>query len=399
MKKKPSLPSPKKCCGCSACYAICPRKAIAMQPDDEGFLQPVIDHQLCINCGKCEDVCPVEHTEKKRVPIATYAANAKNDTLRDGSSSGGVFTVLAIETIKNGGVVFGAGFEQKTWRIIHKAAQTIEQLEDLRGSKYVQSDTCDTYNEVRHLLVSGRRVLFSGCPCQVAALNRFLGEKYDNLLTVDLICHGVPTPLAWRKYLETREKKNQGAITKATTRRFCKWREFTLSFEFSSPDGRRSRYSSDRWHDSFMHSFVSFWSLRASCFHCRFRNLKSGADITLGDYNNVADINPEMDDDRGSSVVVVSTPNGKHTIEKIRNRLILQESALSHVIKANKSIIKNHELPRARKRFLKKIPSCEDFDELVSECSQVRTTSLFMHLAWWVKRLIVNREFNKLNWK
>lgn len=397
-KTKPKLPSEAKCCGCSACYASCPAKAISMVADKEGFLQPSINTALCIGCKKCEKACPILAPRTASEPIATYGVNARDNTLRFGSSSGGVFTVLANQTIANGGIVFGAGFEANTWRIVHKSAETLEQLDELRGSKYVQSDTGDTFKKAKAFLDSGRNVLYSGTPCQIAALKKFLGRDYNSLLTVDLICHGVPTPLAWDKYLKTREEKGGGKISKATLRRYCNWREYSIKFELASPNSP-TIYKSNRWYDPYFISFIAFWSLRKVCFKCPFRNLKSGADITLGDYNNISELHPEMDDDKGSSVVIVSSQKGIEAMKNVSIDVISFETTLSHVIEANPSIIHNHKIPRVRKTFLRQLPLCQDFDALVIECQKLRTISFIWQLAWWIKRLIVNREFNKFQWK
>jgi coenzyme F420-reducing hydrogenase beta subunit len=398
--KKPVLPSADKCCGCSACYAACPQNAIIMHADEEGFLQPLVDLSKCVGCGKCTKSCPVINRDSSRKPLSVYGANAKNDDLRRGSSSGGIFTVLAMNVLSKGGIVFGAGFEKETWRVVHKRVSNLDELDDIRGSKYVQSDILDTFQEAKKALEAGTKVLYSGCPCQIAGLKKYLSKEYENLLTVDLICHGVPTPLAWQKYLETRVKENKGEIINVIARRFCRWREFPISLKFSSWDrSGNASYYSDRWHDPYMHAFVSFWNLRETCFKCRFRSFRSGADLTIGDYNNIAELYPEMDDDIGSSVIVVSSSKGRQVIEEIENLLIIHESCLEHVIKANESIVKSHKLPRARKLFLSKIRVCENFDDLVLECKAVRSGSLLMHIAWWLKRLLINHEVNTLNWR
>ena len=188
------------CCGCSACAQSCPKECIIMRADEEGFLYPQIDTDTCINCGLCERVCPVINQSLPQKPHSVYAAKNKNEDIRLKSSSGGLFTLLAERTINNGGVVFGAKFNDD-WSVIHDYTETIDGIKIFRGSKYLQSNTNICYKSVRKFLKEGRKVLFSGTPCQIAGLHLFLNKEYPNLTTVDIICHGVPSPLVWHKYV------------------------------------------------------------------------------------------------------------------------------------------------------------------------------------------------------
>jgi len=366
-----------------------------MKPDNEGFLQPVIDQAKCVHCGKCEKVCPVLHHGKPRKPLAVYAAKAKDDKLRAGSASGGIFTLLARDVLKRGGVVFGAGFDHTDWRVIHKAAHNEEELDDLRGSKYVQSDVGDTYKESKQLLDEGKEVLYSGCPCQIAALLNFLGKPYPNLTTVDLVCHGVPSPLAWRKYLDDREREADAKITRTLARRYCGWQEFALSFAFAN-DNAYSKTVND---DTFIQSFMRFWTLRPSCYHCSFRNFISQADITIGDYGNIADTHPEMVDGKGISVVMPLTGKGNLLITKA----ILDLShhhlmTIEDICRINTAIYSSHKHPRFRATFYNAIRDM-GFDNGVRTYLSRRQSSLLIHLLWWSKRLVINREWNKISWK
>lgn len=190
----------KDCCGCSACVQRCPQQCISLEEDEEGFLYPIINEAACIDCGLCEKVCPVLHSGDAHKPLKVFAAKNNNEKIRVESSSGGVFTVLAELVIDEGGVVFGAKFGEH-WDVIHDYTETKEGLAAFRGSKYVQSRIGDCFNKAKSFLVQGRKVLFSGTPCQISGLKRFLGKEYDSLLTVDFICHGVPSPKVWRMYL------------------------------------------------------------------------------------------------------------------------------------------------------------------------------------------------------
>lgn len=195
-----SIKDKKACCGCGACVQRCPKQCITLHEDSEGFLYPVADASVCINCGLCEKVCPVINQHTAHEPLQTFAAKNPNEAVRAASSSGGVFTMLAESVIKSGGVVFGAAFDQQ-WKVVHTCATTIEGLQKFRGSKYLQSQTNNTFREAETYLRQGRQVLYSGTPCQVAGLKKYLRKDYDNLLTLDFICHGVPSPGVFRTYL------------------------------------------------------------------------------------------------------------------------------------------------------------------------------------------------------
>lgn len=189
------------CCGCAACVQICPKQCISLSEDKEGFLYPTVNHDLCIECGKCEQVCPELHSFEAHEPLKVYAASHSDEAVRAASSSGGIFTLLAEAVINDGGVVFGARFDSD-WSVVHDFTETHEGLQAFRGSKYLQSRIGNTYRQAEKFLKAGRKVLFSGTPCQIAGLKRYLHKDYENLLAVDFVCHGVPSPLVWKKYLE-----------------------------------------------------------------------------------------------------------------------------------------------------------------------------------------------------
>ena len=386
------LPKSAACCGCGACRAACPVDAIEMKPDKEGFHHPVVDKAKCVNCGKCAAVCPVLHPGSKREPLAVYAAKAKDDELRRGSASGGVFTVLAQATLARGGVVFGAGFDHRDWRVIHKAARNEEELDDLRGSKYVQSDMGDTYAEAKRELDAGCEVLFSGCPCQIAALRRFLGRDYPNLLTVDLICHGVPSPLAWRKYLDDRERETKGKITRILARRYCAWREYAISLAFDNAN--EIAYSNDVTQDLFMRGFLGYFFLRECCHKCPFRGFKGCSDITIGDYFRIANEIQGFDDDHGVSAILINSERGNLCLGNERVKFEMHKIPIEAAVRDNPPIIYSPKPSRLRREFLNRIPY-ETYDSLIKQLLSRRSGSLFMHTLWWLKRLVVNGELNR----
>lgn len=333
------------CCGCHACVSVCARQCIAMQEDNEGFLYPVVDEAMCTDCGLCERVCPVINQDEPRKPLKVYAAKNRNEEIRRQSSSGGIFTPLAESVIRDGGVVFGAKFD-KDWNVVHAWTDTIEGIADFRGSKYVQSTIGDAYREARELLKRGRKVLFSGTPCQIAGLRKFLRKEYGNLLTVDVVCHGVPSPLVWRKYLEeTREnlraERDAGKNTVSSSLmdlpvitgisfrdKTHGWKKFAFRLRYAAfkaaenslpvPANDSERTLLQPFPDNvFMKGFLSNFYLRPSCYDCSSRTGKSGSDITIADFWGVQNFYPEFDDDRGVGLVLVNSDKGRKAYEQV----------------------------------------------------------------------------------
>lgn len=322
-----------------------------MLPDAEGFLQPVIDAAKCVQCGKCEAVCPVLHQGQPRTPLATYAAKAKDDGLRRISSSGGVFSLLARQVIARGGVVFGAAFEPETFRVIHQAARNEEELDALRGSKYVQSDLGDTFAEVRDLLRQGVEVLYSGCPCQIAGLRNFLGGESANLLTVEVICHAVPSPLAWEVFLRSQELERGGKVVAVESRRKCRWRAFETSFTIMTGENGFCECRSDLWYRTFFKELVS----RRCCSDCYYRDFRSGADITLGDFWGIEDVRPGLEDQYGVSLLTCNAEKGVAVVQSLGTAVYVEPVDLQCAKKKNLTIAGSLKHSRHRDRFLSMI--------------------------------------------
>ena len=360
------------CSGCSACYAACPSKAISMKPDCEGFTYPHVDDSLCVKCGLCERVCPVLHPNNAREPLSVYAAKAKDDKLRMESSSGGIFSLLARRIIADGGIVYGAAICGDDLTVRHCSAENEEELSWLRGSKYVQSAIGDTYWSVRRQLETGRKVLFSGTPCQVAALRNFLGNDYDNLFCVEVICHAVPSPLAWRKFLEKRatalaqgrdSARPEAVIDRRISfrRKNCGWKRFSLSLRFAND----KEYLGDLYTDTFLRGFLGELYNRPSCHACSARELRSGADITIADYWNVHQRFPEMDDDLGTSVVLVNSSKGMLLLERITTLCDIVESDYADVRRVNPAVYRSSSPHPRRCKFFQFASDGADFDATV----------------------------------
>lgn len=293
------------CCGCSACVQVCPLQCISVFEDNEGFLYPRVDESRCIDCGKCEKACPILHQSAAIKPLRVYAAKNDNEEIRLSSSSGGIFTLLAEATIEKGGVVFGARFDEQ-WEVIHDYTENKEGVSAFRGSKYVQSRMGNNYSRVETFLKRGRTVLFSGTPCQVAGLKLFLHREYDKLLTVDFVCHGVPSPKVWKRYLAERVENNQIRNIDFRSKKEG-WKKYNFSLSLSM-DGREDTTLSTSvfYENIYMRAFLADLILRPSCYACSFKSSQSGSDITIGDFWGIENVLPKMDDDKGCSLVLLN---------------------------------------------------------------------------------------------
>lgn len=370
------------CSGCTACYAVCPRRAIAMVPDMEGFSYPRIDDSCCVNCGVCARVCPVLNPGEERTPIRVYAAKAKSESLRLASSSGGVFSLIAKAVIRKGGLVFGAAFDNSDWHVYHRAVDNEIDLAELRGSKYLQSYMGNCIQEVRFGLASGRDVLFSGTPCQVAGLRQFLmavkGLPLEKLVLVEIACQAVPSPYVWETYISWRMKldcTSRKSLSRGIRRIAfrCKdlgWKRYSMAIE--KLNGTSSVFEHDK--DAYMRAFMAGLCCRPSCHNCKSRELRSGADLTIADYWGVDQRFPDMDDDKGVSLVLSHTEKGSKIIDAISSDAELRVSDFQHACKINPMII--HSPPRHVKRayFLHSVNE-RNFGRIVEKCLRMSMIS------------------------
>ena len=335
------------CSSCSACANICARNAIVMRLDADGFYRPVIDADKCVKCGMCERVCPwnkpVENPNVADVSPKTVAAYAKDSSVRLESSSGGIFTVLAERILDDGGVVVGVAQLDKA-HFGHIVVDNKADLVKLRGSKYVQADVGLVYREVRSLLKAGRKVLFSGSPCQVAGLYAVLGNAATSadLFTVDILCHGSPSVEVFEKYVAEIEK-DKSAFVNSTRFRDKRngWRLFSMTSSLNTISGDCFQFSKTLREDKFMRVFLQNICLNTSCADCHYGKLPRIADVTLGDYWNIASVHPEMDDDKGTSVVLLNTAQGRELFNSVADKIVQCESSVDAAIAGNPCIVRS----------------------------------------------------------
>lgn len=340
------------CTGCAACDISCPKNAIAMKEDSEGFLYPHINSEKCDICGICIKICPVQtvpHGKSKIVPTL-YAGWTNDENLLNQSSSGGVFSELADNVICKGGVVFGAAYD-KTMKVRHVVVETNEDLKALRGSKYVQSDVSDTYAQVQKYLKEERQVLFSGTPCQIVGLRAVIKKGFDNLLTCDLLCHGVPSPKVFRMAINSIEKRYGSKVVGVFFReKSCGWLYPTIHIEFAN-----GRYLNENNTDNhFNLGFLKNIYLRPSCYQCPIKPGGPKADITLGDFWELLKYNPSLINRDGTSAILINTEKGRQMILKKCSGLTLEECPFSYVEK-DSSLYKSAKLSPVREAFFSDI--------------------------------------------
>jgi coenzyme F420-reducing hydrogenase beta subunit len=310
------------CCGCSACMSICPQKAIKMSPDEEGFLYPVIDRDLCIECGRCVEVCDFQsrYSPDRNPPLpAVYAVKHKSDPVRMRSSSGGAFTALSDLVLAEGGVIYGAVFDDK-FRVQHQPARNESERNLFCGSKYVQSDLKNVFKEIQKELQQNRSVLFSGTGCQVAGLLSFLAHTrtpVEKLLTVDLICHGTPSPKLFADYITFLESKYQKKIAGFYFRSKVAGWGFTQQILFT--DGQEDHTSP--LSQAFKELFLANICLRPACHRCTYARTRRTSDITLSDFKGIQDLHPDFADHLGISAMILNTEKGHALYQKIKENI------------------------------------------------------------------------------
>ena len=338
------------CYGCGACLNICPVKAITVKEDGEGFLYPYVNSELCIHCNQCKEVCPINQDmagiikETQRV----FAVKYKEEGVRIISTSGGMFTAISDAVLNHGGSVYGAAFDDEL-KVCHKRAISAKERDEMRGSKYVQSDIGRTFQLVRMDLSQGKQVLFTGTPCQVAGLKRFMGSAdTSNLILCDIICHGVPCHRIWGEYKNLVEKKKRATLKLHYFRtKLNGWHSMTSKNVFhNGKEDYKSLLS-----QLHMNLFLSNLILRPCCYHCSFATMQRCSDLTIGDFWGVERSLPDFDDNKGISLVLTNTRKGYELLLSLNNKLEIEESTKADCLQNN--LLQPTGLPAEREAFWK----------------------------------------------
>lgn len=403
------------CCGCEACMQACPKRCISLERDKEGFLYPIVNTNICVECGVCERVCPVINTGEQTFPLQVWAARNEDEEIRRQSSSGGIATKLAEKIIDEGGVVFGVIMTEQC-EAIHTFTETKAGLEAFRGSKYIQSRVGESFKQAKEFLKAGRKVLFIGTPCQISGLKHFLRKDYSTLYTVDFICHGVPSPGVFKwyiqeeanKYVSARKgRKNSVSFSpihsipkgdiqlpeglKVVDIHFRDKREgwkkysFVLQLAEASADGKKNTvsFSSNVSENIFLKGFCSDLYLRPSCHKCPVRSYRSGSDLTIADFWGQEYMFPEFDNDTGTSCVIVKTTKGQTLFSSVKH-IKKEIKALEQVLSFNPSLIESKPEGMQRRKFWRNVGKYS-FSET---CQVAMKLTIFERVMAKIKRVL-----------
>ena len=343
-----------KCSGCAVCKNVCPKNCITMALDIEGFSYPEVDKKRCIDCGRCYISCPIinSNSENRKSVIHAFAAENNDRNIKKESSSGGIFSLIAKRFIEIGGAVYGAAFDEKL-KVVHQRATSIEEIAKFRGSKYVQSNTEKIYPIIEKDLKDGLPVLFSGTPCQVSGVKRYLSKDYANLFTVDIACMGVPSVKVWTKYLEYQKAANKSEIKSFSFRDKTEgWRNYSIKINFVSEKNKTIPADNDLY----MAKFLSNTSLRPSCYDCAFKGVERVSDVTLADFWGAEKV-LGTDDDTGISLVLTHTDKGEKMLNDLYldNLLSLKEVDIDKACAYNTAILQSVKPNVKRGAFMKGI--------------------------------------------
>jgi len=380
-----------ECSGCGACVQACPKDCISLVADNEGFWYPHIDSGKCVDCRLCEKVCPVINVDSARKPLHVYAAKNADESVRNVSSSGGIFTLVAEKIIEEGGVVFGVRFGSD-WDVVFDFTETKKGLSLFRGSKYVQAVVGDAYRKAEEFLESGRKVLFSGTPCQVAGLRHFLGKEYDGLLLMDLICEGVPSPKVWKMYLSEEIARHRiGDIKSVKNISFRNknfgWKHFCFSILYTDRNGGDKNLIIKK--SAYMQALFHYLYLRPICYECPFKSSKSGSDITISDYWGIDRLYPDFDDDKGASMVLVNTEKGLSVFSHLNS--ISMETAYEDVLPYN-NIVTSVGMNPNRGVFYSQIDKTHNISRWMMKCRMTRKDYFLCIL----RDVVGNGNYNKM---
>ena len=372
------------CCGCTACEQACTTSAIHMERDEEGFLYPVLDRKKCIECGRCNAVCPMENIAEAKNPIEAFAAVHTDADILHASSSGGAFTAIAESFIDAGGSVFGAVLENN--RVVHRMAAAIDALAAMRGSKYVQSELGDTLRQVRERLRTGEMVLFSGTPCQCAAVRKIAGNAQEKLLTVDFVCHGVPSPTVFEAYVHWLSEVHHSPVQFLGFRAKQKNRMGVIE-TYQTKEGVKLRPAYD---SRYLTGFLRGYLFRPACYECPYATTLRSSDMTICDYWGCERFHPQLDALKGVSGVLVNSSRGKKWLQHASGRLKLIPTTVEKIATGNANLQHPTPKPPERDRFYAEWGRM-DFAELSKRYlidGAAWKKRLIAKIPKWIKRLL-----------
>lgn len=337
-----------RCTACMACYNVCPHNAIEIIENDKGFLYTKINTEKCINCGLCKKICPANKAYKNSYENPEfYAVINSNEIDRMNSSSGGIISVISKDILKDKGVVYGVNLGNKEAN--HIRVDSKKDLYKIMGSKYVQSRIGDIYINVKEDLENNRKVLFTGTPCQIEGIKSYLNKEYKNLICLSIICHGVPSPKVFKKYLEKKEQNNGNRIKNVNFRnKNFGWHKFSMLYEYENGEKEINPFTED----NYMKGFLNNYFLRESCYNCQMRfDKKNSADIIVGDFWGIENVFPDFDDDKGISAVIINSLKGSDTFNKVKGIIKFRETTFENILRNNPVLTSSVKYKKVEKRF------------------------------------------------
>lgn len=338
----------KNCAGCTACAEICLKNCIQMKPDKEGFLYPHVEESQCIKCNACDMVCPIQNPiAEKETPQKAYLVQHRDETVRLDSSAGGAFTAIATVILQKGGVVFGAAYDEN-FHVRHNYVETIDDLKKFRNSKYVQSELGDSFRLVKDFLQKGRWVCFSGTPCQIEGLSKFLRKPYEKLVLVDVVCHGIPSPLVWDKYLEYQKQFFQKPDNIRFRDKFYGYKYSTMSII----QGGKNVYHAGSQLDPMLRAFFTDACDRPSCYECPFKKRYRVSDFTIWDCFSVYDFNKKLDDDKGTTRVLCHTRKAESMMQEVMKLAKCEEVPADKLVAGVKEMFESVPMSSQRAAFM-----------------------------------------------
>ncbi len=358
----------KDCCGCGACADICPKKCINLLFNENGFLFPKVDKNLCINCQLCNKVCPIYNVRKRRIKNEFYAGQNIDNKIRNRSTSGGIFYAVAKKILDDGGIVYGTALTDNARSAEFRRIDKIEELSALMGSKYIQSKTANVFKLVKQDLNQEKTVLFVGTPCQVEGLKKYINTNFSNLYTMDLVCHGVASQKVWAEYIKYHVKETNKKLIDVNFRsKIIGWNKGgSMQLLFDND----SIYYKDFREDLFGRAFNANLVFRSSCENCCFKGFSRISDITLGDFWGIKEFIKNFDDDLGTSLIIVHSEKGKEILKALSSKLNVSRVKAYEAVKKNPFIVESIKPNKNKEDFFRKLGN-EPFEELIEEYAMI----------------------------
>lgn len=379
-----------ECCGCYSCVESCPQHAISMESDVEGFWYPIVDKNKCINCNICEQKCPSKKNNIRSSQNKAYACLNKNNDIRLKSSSGGIFSAIAEYVIEQNGVVFGTCFDEE-FNLKHDFVDNVIDLDKLRGSKYVQSKIGENYKIVKQLLKQGKLVLFVGTPCQIEGLKSYLDKDYINLICCDFICHGVSSPRVWKKFIIEKEQKYNSKVKEVSFRDKKKgWKQFSMVLKF----GDDNLYRKDLNKDIMLRAYLSNICLRRSCYNCKYKTVDRASDLTFADFWRIDDVYPNINDDKGVSLLIINSKLGQSIFDNISNKIIYKKVDFKNQVSNIETLTKSVKENNNRSKFFEELDS-NSLEFIINKYCKIKVRNVIRFLIPRKIKLIMKKVKNK----